>query len=379
MTSVERSLRQQQLWWRLFLLALLLAAAAILGALFLRSGPLAPPALRWAALALALALALGAWLLRSTQQAMADEVAAGESLRQAVALLEGKVRHAEADPSASFDTLPLPPSLQGLGAALEGLQRHRRQQGQQLEHLVQQGQVLVASLRTQREAAERARRAAMEAEGAADAALGRVRQALAEVRGRVDAAQALLRERKTTRAAQASLEEVLLPPLEAAAHHGEALAEVASGLHGSLGVLEAVLEETFDAVAEQAALEVVQGALGEPLDAALEALSALRDPLQLTQLTLEQRGGALAEQAPALTGLLQVFMAEHADDATLMAALEAEQASFADALALGEAALEGLAEHWPRAGSEAADEGALESFEGVLGAAGAVLGAEERS
>ncbi|MEY3041241.1 MAG: hypothetical protein RLZZ174_323, partial [Pseudomonadota bacterium] len=48
MTPVERSLRQQQLWWRLFLLALLLAAAAILGALFLRSGPLAPPALRWA-------------------------------------------------------------------------------------------------------------------------------------------------------------------------------------------------------------------------------------------------------------------------------------------------------------------------------------------
>ena len=378
MTPVERSLRQQQLWWRLFLLALLLAAAAILGAVFLRSGPLAPPSLRWAAGALALALALGAWLLRSTQRAMADEVAAGESLRQAVALLEGKVRQAEADPSGSFDTLPLPPSLQGLSAALDGLQQHRRQHGEKLERVVQQGQALVASLRAEREAAEGARQAARSAEGAADAALGRARQALAEARGRADAAQAQLRERKTTLAAQASLEEVLLPPLEAARHHSEALTQAAGRLHGALGALEAVLEETYDALAEQAATESVIGALGAPLDAALEALNALRDPLQLTQVTLAQRGDALAAQAPALEALLPNFTAERAEDAALLVALEAEQAGCVDALDLGQAALQGLAETLPRAVVDAPGEDALQAFEHALEAAQAAPGAEER-
>lgn len=370
---VERATRQQRLWWQLFMVALVLAGGTVAAALVLGSGQSAPAVLRWAAGALALALLLGAWLLRSTQQAIAEEAAAGEALRQAIAVLQGKVGSAESTLAVSLESLPLPPSLQGLGASLERLLRQRDTQARQLHHLLQEAEGLRASLAAQHAASAAAREAFTAALATAEEEIQRMVANLRSAEGECAALTTTLQSCQRVAAEGAGYREALGHPAEALVAQGVGLGALFSQLRDGLGRLDQQLNQALDTLAEEAA-ELEGGAVvADACDQALEALPALQDSLALARETLAQRSAALAAQQAAFSEPL--------------GALGEQQATLADRLtALGEP-LEGLAavlEETPKALAtlaatlREAEKGApapvaLGTFDAALAAAQATL------
>jgi len=370
---VERATRQQRLWWQLFMVALVLAGGTVAAALVLGSGQSAPAVLRWAAGALALALLLGAWLLRSTQQAIAEETAAGEALRQAIAVLQGKVGSAESTLAVSLESLPLPPSLQGLGASLERLLRQRDTQARQLHHLLQEAEGLRASLAAQHAASAAAREAFTAALATAEEEIQRRVANLRSAEGECAALTTTLQSCQRVAAEGAGYREALGHPAEALVAQGVGLGALFSQLRDGLGRLDQQLNQALDTLAEEAA-ELEGGAVvADACDQALEALPALQDSLALARETLAQRSAALAAQQAAFSEPL--------------GALGEQQATLADRLtALGEP-LEGLAavlEETPKALAtlaatlREAEKGApapvaLGTFDAALAAAQAAL------
>jgi chromosome segregation ATPase len=370
---VERATRQQRLWWQLFMVALVLAGGTVAAALVLGSGQSAPAVLRWAAGALALALLLGAWLLRSTQQAIAEETAAGEALRQAIAVLQGKVGSAESTLAVSLESLPLPPSLQGLGASLERLLRQRDTQARQLHHLLQEAEGLRASLAAQHAASAAAREAFTAALATAEEEIQRRVANLRSAEGECAALTTTLQSCQRVAAEGAGYREALGHPAEALVAQGVGLGALFSQLRDGLGRLDQQLNQALDTLAEEAA-ELEGGAVvADACDQALEALPALQDSLALARETLAQRSAALAAQQAAFSESL--------------GALGEQQATLADRLtALGEP-LEGLAavlEETPKALAtlaatlREAEKGApapvaLGTFDAALAAAQAAL------
>ncbi len=370
---VERATRQQRLWWQLFMVALVLAGGTVAAALVLGSGQSAPAVLRWAAGALALALLLGAWLLRSTQQAIAEEAAAGEALRQAIAVLQGKVGSAESTLAVSLESLPLPPSLQGLGASLERLLRQRDTQARQLHHLLQEAEGLRASLAAQHAASAAAREAFTAALATAEDEIQRMVANLRSAEGECAALTTTLKSSQSVAAEGAAYREALGHPAEALVAQGVGLGALFSQLRDGLGRLDQQLNQALDTLAEEAA-ELEGGAVvADACDQALEALPALQDSLALARETLAQRSAALAAQQAAFSEPL--------------GALGEQQATLADRLtALGEP-LEGLAavlEETPKALAtlaatlREAEKGApapvaLGTFDAALAAAQATL------
>jgi chromosome segregation ATPase len=370
---VERATRQQRLWWQLFMVALVLAGGTVAAALVLGSGQSAPAVLRWAAGALALALLLGAWLLRSTQQAIAEEAAAGEALRQAIAVLQGKVGSAESTLAVSLESLPLPPSLQGLGASLERVLRQRDTQARQLHHLLQEAEGLRASLAAQHAASAAAREAFTAALATAEDEIQRMVANLRSAEGECAALTTTLKSSQSVAAEGAAYREALGHPAEALVAQGVGLGALFSQLRDGLGRLDQQLNQALDTLAEEAA-ELEGGAVvADACDQALEALPALQDSLALARETLAQRSAALAAQQAAFSEPL--------------GALGEQQATLADRLtALGEP-LEGLAavlEETPKALAtlaatlREAEKGApapvaLGTFDAALAAAQATL------
>jgi chromosome segregation ATPase len=370
---VERATRQQRLWWQLFMVALVLAGGTVAAALVLGSGQSAPAVLRWAAGALALALLLGAWLLRSTQQAIAEEAAAGEALRQAIAVLQGKVGSAESTLAVSLESLPLPPSLQGLGASLERVLRQRDTQARQLHHLLQEAEGIRASLAAQHAASAAAREAFTAALATAEDEIQRMVANLRSAEGECAALTTTLKSSQSVAAEGAAYREALGHPAEALVAQGVGLGALFSQLRDGLGRLDQQLNQALDTLAEEAA-ELEGGAVvADACDQALEALPALQDSLALARETLAQRSAALAAQQAAFSEPL--------------GALGEQQATLADRLtALGEP-LEGLAavlEETPKALAtlaatlREAEKGApapvaLGTFDAALAAAQATL------
>ncbi len=370
---VERATRQQRLWWQLFMVALVLAGGTVAAALVLGSGQSAPAVLRWAAGALALALLLGAWLLRSTQQAIAEEAAAGEALRQAIAVLQGKVGSAESTLAVSLESLPLPPTLQGLGASLERLLRQRDTQARQLHHLLQEAEGLRASLAAQHAASAAAREAFTAVLATAEEEIQRMVANLRSAEGECAALTTTLQSCQRVAAEGAGYREALGHPAEALVAQGVGLGALFSQLRDGLGRLDQQLNQALDTLAEEAA-ELEGGAVvADACDQALEALPALQDSLALARETLAQRSAALAAQQAAFSEPL--------------GALGEQQATLADRLtALGEP-LEGLAavlEETPKALAtlaatlREAEKGApapvaLGTFDAALAAAQATL------
>ena len=376
---VERAARQQRLWWRLFMVALVLAGGTVAAALVLGSGQSAPAVLRWAAGALALALLLGALLLRSTQQAIAEEAAAGEALRQAIAVLQGKVGGAESTLAVSLESLPLPPSLQGLGASLERLLRQREAQAQQLSRLLEEAEALRAGLAAQHAARAAAREKSTTALATADRELQRLMASLRTAEGACATAATTLQSSQRVAAEGAGYRDALVRPAEAIVAQGMGLAALFAQLQEGLGQLDRQLNQALDTLAEEA-VEFEGGvAVAEACDQALEALPALRDRLALARDTLAQRSAAL--------------IAEQAAFAEPMGALGEQQATLSDQLTALGSPLEGLAavlEETPKALAEVAAtvreaEGeapapvALEGFEAALVAAQAALKGIEKA
>ena len=376
---VERATRQQRLWWRLFMVALVLAGGTVAAALVFGSGQSAPAVLRWAAGALALALLLGALLLRSTQQAIAEEAAAGEALRQAIAVLQGKVGRAETTLAVSLESLPLPPSLQGLGASLERLLRQRDIQAQQLGRLLEEAEALRTGLAAQHAASAAAREACTTALATADSELQRLIASLRTAEGACATAATNLQSSQRVAAEGVGYREALVRPVEAIVAQGAGLAALFAQLQAGLGQLEQQLNQALDTLAEEAAECEGGAAVAEACDQALEALPALRDTLALATDTLAQRGAALA--------------AEQAAFAEPMGALGEQQATLSDQLTALGSPLEGLAavlEETPKAlaevaatvreaEAEAPTPVALEGFEAAMAAGQAALKGFEKA
>ena len=370
---VERATRQQRLWWRLFMVALVLAGGTVAAALVLGSGQSAPAVLRWAAGALALALLLGALLLRSTQQAIAEEAAAGEALRQAIAVLQGKVGSAESTLAVSLESLPLPPSLQGLGASLERLLRQRNAQARQLDNLLQEAEGLRAGLAARQAASAAAREALSAALATAEGEIQRMVASLRSAEGECAALAATLQASQGLAAKGPSQRLALARPGEAIVAQGEGLGALFSQLQEGFGQLDQRLNQALDTLAEEAAELEGGAAVADACDQALEALPALRGSLALATDTLAQRSAALAAQQAAFFELL--------------GALGEQQAALSDQLTVLGAPLEGLTavlEETPRALADLAatlrevEEGApapvaLDTFDAALAAAQATL------
>lgn len=370
---VERATRQQRLWWQLFMIALVLAGGTVAAALVLGSGQSAPAVLRWAAGALALALLLGALLLRSTQQAIAEEAAAGEALRQAIAVLQGKVGSAESALNVSLESLPLPPSLQGLGAGLERLLRQRDAQARKLGRLLEEAEALRASLAAQQAASAVAQEALSTALASVDDELQRRMASLRTAEGACATLATTLQSSQSVAAEGAQHRVALERPAAAMAAQAGGLGLLFAQLQGSLGQLDAQLNEALDTLAEEAAELEGGAAVAEACDQALEALPALCDSLALATDTLAQRSAALAAQQAAFAAPLE--------------ALGEQQAALSDQLAALRAPLDGLSavlEETPKALAEVAAtvreaEGeapapvALEGLEAALTAAQATL------
>lgn len=370
---VERAARQQRLWWQLFMAALVLAGGTVAAALVLGSGQPAPATLRWAAGALALALLLGALLLRSTQQAVAEEAAAGEALRQAIAVLQGKVGSAESTLAVSLETLPLPPSLQGLGASLERLLRQRDAQARQLGTLLQEAEGLRRGLAAWQAASAADRETFKAILATAEGELQHLVASLQTAEGECGALAATLQASEGLAAEGASHRLALARPGEAIVAQGAGLGALFSQLQEGFGRLDQQLNQALDTLAEEAAELEGGAAVADACDQALEALPAFRDSLALARDSLSQRSAALAAQLSAF--------------AEPLGALGEQQAALSDQLAAQGAPLAGLAavlEDTPKALADLAatlrqTEGdapapvALESFEAALATAQVTL------
>lgn len=370
---VERATRQQRLWWRLFMVALVLAGGTVAAALVLGSGQSAPAVLRWAAGALALALLLGALLLRSTQQAIAEEVAAGEALRQAAGVLQSKVGSAESTLNVSLESLPLPPSLQGLGASLERLLRQRDSQARRLGSLLEDAEALRAGLAAQHAASAAAREASTAALATADGELQRLMASLRTAEGACATLATTLQTSQGVAAEGAGYREALVRPAEAIAAQGAGLGALFSQLQEGLGQLDEQLNQALDTLAEEAAEIEGGAAVAEACDQALEALPALRDRLALAKDTLAQRSAALAAERAAFAEPLRALGEQQATLADQLTALGAPLEGLAAVLEETPRALADLASTVREAGGDAPAPVALEPFEAALAAAQATL------
>ena len=363
---VERATRQQRLWWQLFMIALVLAGGTVAAALVLGSGQSAPAVLRWAAGALALALLLGALLLRSTQQAIAEEAAAGEALRQAIAVLQGKVGSAESTLAVSLASLPLPPTLQGLGASLERLLRQRDTQARQLHNLLQEAEGLRVSL-TAQHAASAAALATAEDE------IQRMAANLRSAEGECAALTTTLQASQSVAAEGAGYREALGHPAEAMVAQGAGLGALFSRLQDGLGQVDQKLNQALDTLGEEAA-ELEGGAVvADACDQALEALPALQDALALATETLTQRRAALAAQQAAFSEPLGALGEQQAILSDQLAALGAPLEGLAAVLEETPKALATLAATLREAEDGAPAPVALGTFDAALGAAQATL------
>jgi chromosome segregation ATPase len=370
---VERATRQQRLWWQLFMVALVLAGGTVAAALVLGSGQSAPAVLRWAAGALALALLLGALLLRSTQQAIAEEAAAGEALRQAVAVLQGKVGSAESTLAVSLDSLPLPPSLQGLGASLERVLRQRDTQARQLHHLLQETEGLRASLAAQHAASAAAREAFTAALATAEDEIQRMVANLRSAEGECAALTTTLKSSQSVAAEGAAYREALGHPAEAMVVQGAGLGTLFSQLRDGLEQLDQQLNQALDTLAEEASELEGGAAVADACDQALEALPALQDSLALARETLAQRSAALAAQQAAFFEPLGALGEQQAALAEQLTALEAPLGGLAAVLEETPKALAALAATLREAEDGAPAPVALGTFDAALTAAQATL------
>ena len=370
---VERATRQQRLWWQLFMVALVLAGGTVAAALVLGSGQSAPAVLRWAAGALALALLLGALLLRSTQQAIAEEAAAGEALRQAVAVLQGKVGSAESTLAVSLDSLPLPPSLQGLGASLERVLRQRDTQARQLHLLLQEAEGLRASLAAQHAASAAAREAFTAALATAEDEIQRMVANLRSAEGECAALTTTLKSSQSVAAEGAAYREALGHPAEAMVVQGAGLGTLFSQLRDGLEQLDQQLNQALDTLAEEASELEGGAAVADACDQALEALPALQDSLALARETLAQRSAALAAQQAAFFEPLGALGEQQAALAEQLTALEAPLGGLAAVLEETPKALAALAATLREAEDGAPAPVALGTFDAALTAAQATL------
>ena len=370
---VERAARQQRLWWQLFRVALVFAGGTVAAALVLGSGQPAPTVLRWAAGALALALLLGALLLRSTQQAIAEEAAAGEALRQAIAVLQGKVGSAESTLAVSLESLALPPSLQGLGTSLERLLRQRDAQARQLGTMLQEAERLRGGLAAWQAASAAGRQTFKAALATAEGDLQETIASLRTAEGECASLAATLQTSEGLAAEGASHRLALARPGKAIVAQGAGLGALFSHLQEGFGRLDRQLNQAIDTLAEEAAEAEGGAAVADACDQALEALPAFRDSLALARDSLAERSAALAAQLSAF--------------AEPLGALGEQQATLSDQLTALGAPLEGLTavlEQTPKALADLAAtlrqvEGdapapvALETFEAALAKAQVTL------
>ena len=370
---VERATRQQRLWWQLFMVALVLAGGTVAAALVLGSGQSAPAVLRWAAGALALALLLGALLLRSTQQAIAEEAAAGEGLRQAITVLQGKVGSAETTLAVSLGSLPLPPSLQGLGASLERLLRQRDTQVRQLYTLLQEAEELRANLAARQAASAAAREAFTAALATAEDEIQRMVANLRSAEGECAALTTTLQTSQSVAAEGAGYREALGHPAEAMVAQGAGLGALFSQLRDGLGQLDQKLNQALDRLAEEAAELEGGAAVADACDQALEALPAFQDSLALATETLAQRSAALAAQQVAFSKPLGALGEQQVTLSDQLAALGAPLEGLAAVLEETPAALAALAATLRRAEGDASAPVALGTFDAALAAAQATL------
>lgn len=376
---VERATRQQRFWWRLFMVALVLAGGTVSAALVLGSGQSAPAVLRWAAGALALALLLGALLLRSTQQAIAEEAAAGEALRQAIAVLQRKVGSAESTLAVSLEALPLPPSLQGLGASLERLLRQRDGQARQLHNLLQEAEGLRAGLAARHAASVAARAAFTAALATAEDEIQRMVASLRSAEGECAALTTALQSSQRVATEGAGYCEALVRPGEAMVAQGAGLGALFSRLQDGLGQLDQQLNQALDTLAEEAA-ELEGGAVvADACDQALEALPALRNSLALATDTLAQRSAALAGQQSAFTEPLRALGEQQGTLSEQLAALGVPLEGLAAVLEETPKALAELAATVREAEGEAPAPVALEAFEAALAAGQTALKGFEKN
>jgi len=370
---VERATRQQRLWWQLFMVALVLAGGTVAAALVLGSGQSAPAVLRWAAGALALALLLGALLLRSTQQAIAEEAAAGEALRQAITVLQGKVGSAETTMAVSLESLPLPPSLQGLGASLERLLRQRDAQARQLYNLLQEAEGLRASLAAGQAADAAAREAFTAALARAEDEIQRMVANLRSAEGDCAALTTTLQTSQSVAAEGAGYREALGHPAEAMVAQGAGLGALFSRLRDGLGQLDQKLNQALDTLAEEAAELEGGAAVADACDQALEALPALQDSLALATETLAQRSAALAAQQAAFSEPLGALGEQQGTLSEQLAALGAPLEGLTTVLEETPKALAALAAMLREAEDGAFAPVVLETFDAALAAAQATL------
>lgn len=370
---VERATRQQRLWWQLFMVALVLAGGTVAAALVLGSGQSAPAVLRWAAGALALALLLGALLLRSTQQAIAEEAAAGEALRQAVAVLQGKVGSAESTLAVSLASLPLPPTLQGLGASLERVLRQRDTQARQLHLLLQEAEGLRASLAAQHAASAAAREAFTAALATAEDEIQRMVANLRSAEGECAALTTTLKSSQSVAAEGAAYREALGRPAETMVVQAAGLGALFSQLRDGLEQLDQQLNQALDTLAEEAAELEGGAAVADACDQALEALPALQDSLALARDTLAQRSAALAAQQAAFSEPLGALGEQQATLSEQLAALGAPLEGLAAVLEETPKALAALAATLREAEDGAPAPVALGTFDAALTAAQATL------
>ena len=370
---VERATRQQRLWLQLFMVALVLAGGTVAAALVLGSGQSAPAVLRWAAGALALALLLGALLLRSTQQAIAEEAAAGEALRQAVAVLQGKVGSAESTLAVSLASLPLPPTLQGLGASLERVLRQRDTQARQLHLLLQEAEGLRASLAAQHAASAAAREAFTAALATAEDEIQRMVANLRSAEGECAALTTTLKSSQSVAAEGAAYREALGRPAETMVVQAAGLGALFSQLRDGLEQLDQQLNQALDTLAEEAAELEGGAAVADACDQALEALPALQDSLALARDTLAQRSAALAAQQAAFSEPLGALGEQQATLSEQLAALGAPLEGLAALLEETPKALAALAATLREAEDGAPAPVALGTFDAALTAAQATL------
>ena len=370
---VERATRQQRLWWQLFMIALVLAGGTVAAALVLGSGQSAPAVLRWAAGALALALLLGALLLRSTQQAIAEEAAAGEALRRAIAVLQGKVGSAESTLAVSLASLPLPPTLQGLGASLERVLRQRDTQARQLHLLLQEAEGLRASLAAQHAASAAAREAFTAALATAEDEIQRMVANLRSAEGECAALTTTLKSSQSVAAEGAAYREAVGRPAEAMVVQAAGLGALFSQLRDGLEQLDQQLNQALDTLAEEAAELEGGAAVADACDQALEALPALQDSLALATETLAQRSAALAAQQAAFSEPLGALGEQQGTLSEQLAALGAPLEGLTTVLEETPKALAALAAMLREAEDGAFAPVVLETFDAALAAAQATL------
>jgi len=312
-------------------------------------------------------------LLRSTQQAIAEETAAGEALRQAIAVLQGKVGSAESTLAVSLESLPLPPSLQGLGASLERLLRQRDTQARQLHHLLQEAEGLRASLAAQHAASAAAREAFTAALATAEEEIQRRVANLRSAEGECAALTTTLQSCQRVAAEGAGYREALGHPAEALVAQGVGLGALFSQLRDGLGRLDQQLNQALDTLAEEAA-ELEGGAVvADACDQALEALPAFQDSLALARETLAQRSAALAAQQAAFSEPLGALGEQQATLSEQLAALGAPLEGLAAVLEETPKVLAALAATFREAEDGAPAPVALGTLDAALGAAQATL------